>query len=302
MSVTQLAPATGPANTTLPAAGARTSSPTGAAMSIPRCPGPYGPARASNPRTSGPVTGIHNPGTRADRGATGAHERGDPLGHRDRSGGRSNGAGRQERGQEERPPAAAGLAAASGYAGNMGSQAIGRDGVVRTARTLPGGEGRRTVIHENVDNQFRGPGRRIEAAHERSRRPASTTAASEAGPAQPVPRTPGRTPGIGRRNGASGAADPDRQTSEADLAARRAALARDAAPGTAMAIGPIRRRRLHRYRSRGRSVADSPPDRIALHDADPPDNGITTRRPASPRTAPSCDDVDDRLNETRDPS
>ena len=24
-------------------------------------------------------------------------------------------------------------------------------------RTLPGGEGRRTVIHENVDNHFRGP-------------------------------------------------------------------------------------------------------------------------------------------------
>ena len=36
MSVTQLVPATGPANTTLPAVGARTSSPTGAAMSIPR--------------------------------------------------------------------------------------------------------------------------------------------------------------------------------------------------------------------------------------------------------------------------
>ena len=73
-SVTQLTPATGPANTTLPAAGARTSSPTGAAMSIPRCPGPNGAARASNLRTSGPVTGIHNAGTRGDRGSTGAHE------------------------------------------------------------------------------------------------------------------------------------------------------------------------------------------------------------------------------------
>jgi hypothetical protein len=66
--LTQVVPATGPANTTLPAAGARTSSPTGAAMSMPRCPGPNGPARASNPRTNGPPTGIHKSGTRARSG------------------------------------------------------------------------------------------------------------------------------------------------------------------------------------------------------------------------------------------
>jgi hypothetical protein len=65
-----MVPATGPANSTLPAAGARTVAPTGAEMSIPRCPGPYGPARASNPRTTAPVTGIHKPGTRGRSGTT----------------------------------------------------------------------------------------------------------------------------------------------------------------------------------------------------------------------------------------
>ena len=59
----QFVPATRPANTTLPAVGDRTSSPTDAAMSIPRCPGPNGPARVSNPRTTAPATGIHNGGT-----------------------------------------------------------------------------------------------------------------------------------------------------------------------------------------------------------------------------------------------
>jgi hypothetical protein len=70
--LTQLIPATGPAKTTSPAAGARTDSPTRAAMSTPRCPGPYGPARASKPRTNAPVTGIHNAGTRVDGGVSGA--------------------------------------------------------------------------------------------------------------------------------------------------------------------------------------------------------------------------------------
>jgi hypothetical protein len=40
-------------------------------MSIPRCPGPYGPARVSNPRTTAPPTGIHNSGTGGGSGAVG---------------------------------------------------------------------------------------------------------------------------------------------------------------------------------------------------------------------------------------
>jgi hypothetical protein len=70
--LTQLVPATGPAKTTSPAAGARTDSPTRAAMSTPRCPGPYGPDRASKPRTNTPGTGIHNAGTRGEGAAGGA--------------------------------------------------------------------------------------------------------------------------------------------------------------------------------------------------------------------------------------
>ena len=53
-TLTQEAPATRPANPTVPAAGAATGVRTGARRSTPRCPGPYGPAGASNPRTSVP--------------------------------------------------------------------------------------------------------------------------------------------------------------------------------------------------------------------------------------------------------
>jgi hypothetical protein len=77
--LTQSVPATRPANATLPAAGDRASSPTEAAMSIPRCPGPYGPARVSNPRTTAPASGIHNGGTGGGSGVVGG-------GRTDRSG------------------------------------------------------------------------------------------------------------------------------------------------------------------------------------------------------------------------
>jgi hypothetical protein len=50
-------PATGPANVTLPGAGAWTAVPKGVAMSIPRCPAPYGDAGGSNGRITGPITG-----------------------------------------------------------------------------------------------------------------------------------------------------------------------------------------------------------------------------------------------------
>src|SRR4029453_19254686 len=122
-SVTQLTPATGPANTTLPAVGARTSSPTGAATSIPRCPGPYGPAHASNPRTTGPVTGIHNAGTRGDRGSTGAHEERRPATATGAAAGGPAGAttpaARSAASSNVLQPRP-GLAAASGYEGDMG--------------------------------------------------------------------------------------------------------------------------------------------------------------------------------------
>src|SRR4029453_9608122 len=122
-SVTQVTPATGPANTTLPAAGARASSPTGAAMSIPRCPGPYGPARASNPRTSGPVTGIHNAGTRGDPGSTGAHEERRPATATGAATGAAAGAttpAARSAASRNRLQPRPGWAAASGYDGDMG--------------------------------------------------------------------------------------------------------------------------------------------------------------------------------------
>jgi len=52
-----------------PAAGAVTGVPVGAARSRPRCPGPYPPAGASKPRTSGPATGGRSTGTRPLAGA-----------------------------------------------------------------------------------------------------------------------------------------------------------------------------------------------------------------------------------------
>ena len=144
-----MVPATGPANATLPAAGARTSSPTEAAMSIPRCPGPYGPARASKPRTTAPATGIHNGGTGGGPGAVGG-------------------------GGNDRPVTAAGAATGTaspiastkptrnsgqpkprrtvnlGYAANMGPPGNrGAKTPYRIARTLFGGTGQRAVIHRN---------------------------------------------------------------------------------------------------------------------------------------------------------
>src|SRR5918999_6575726 len=50
-------PATGPAKATTPSAAARTAVPTGAAMSMPRCPAPKGPSGSSNERRTGPSTG-----------------------------------------------------------------------------------------------------------------------------------------------------------------------------------------------------------------------------------------------------
>src|SRR5437764_5567071 len=50
-------PPTAPAKATVPAVGATTTVPDGAAMSIPRCPDPYGEAGGSNARMTGPVTG-----------------------------------------------------------------------------------------------------------------------------------------------------------------------------------------------------------------------------------------------------
>src|SRR5438874_5528327 len=60
--VTNSSPPTGPANVTVPFAGARTGVPNGAAMSIPRWPVEYGVAGGSNPRTTGPRIGHrHHP-------------------------------------------------------------------------------------------------------------------------------------------------------------------------------------------------------------------------------------------------
>src|SRR4051812_45161127 len=50
-------PATVPANDTTPSAGARIGVPNGAAMSIPRCPAPYGVLGASYGRMTSPRTG-----------------------------------------------------------------------------------------------------------------------------------------------------------------------------------------------------------------------------------------------------
>jgi hypothetical protein len=50
----------------------------------------------------------------------------------------------------------------------MELQGTGRHGVVRLPWTLPGGVGRRSVVHENVDDGFRSPTSR--------RNPASTAA------------------------------------------------------------------------------------------------------------------------------
>jgi hypothetical protein len=46
-----------PANVTTPEAGATTTVPTGAAMSIPRWPLPYGELGSTNARITGPATG-----------------------------------------------------------------------------------------------------------------------------------------------------------------------------------------------------------------------------------------------------
>jgi hypothetical protein len=61
-------PPTGPAKDTTPSSGAVTVVPTGAAISIPRWPAPYGESGGSNPRTTGPTTG-HDHGTDAPAGA-----------------------------------------------------------------------------------------------------------------------------------------------------------------------------------------------------------------------------------------
>ncbi|WP_407077425.1 hypothetical protein [Streptomyces sp. SCSIO 30461] len=61
--------ATGPANDTRPATTARTTAPGGAARSTPRCPGPYGPAGGSKPRT---ITGRCCPACRTGQVPTGS--------------------------------------------------------------------------------------------------------------------------------------------------------------------------------------------------------------------------------------
>ncbi len=72
--VTNNRPPTLPANVTTPAAGARTTLPTGAAMSMPRWPDPYGEPGGSNARTTGPLTGhVHVP--LANAGLAGAADR-----------------------------------------------------------------------------------------------------------------------------------------------------------------------------------------------------------------------------------
>src|SRR4051794_39480994 len=58
-------PATGPANDTIPSAGARITVPKAAAMSMPRWPAPYGFAGSAYGRMTAPCTGhryVPNPG------------------------------------------------------------------------------------------------------------------------------------------------------------------------------------------------------------------------------------------------
>ncbi len=54
---TKSEPATEPAKATTPPEAARTGVPTAAAMSMPRCPGPNGPAERRNGSTMRPNTG-----------------------------------------------------------------------------------------------------------------------------------------------------------------------------------------------------------------------------------------------------
>src|SRR5439155_20452231 len=60
-------PPTGPANVTVPSSGATTVVPTAAAISIPRCPLPYGVSGGSNVWVIGPTTGhVQPPADAAD--------------------------------------------------------------------------------------------------------------------------------------------------------------------------------------------------------------------------------------------
>jgi hypothetical protein len=140
------------------------------------------------------------------------HPRGGPPGHRDRSGdrrrGRRNDASREERGQEERPPAATGLGRCFGIRRQHGtprrSDAMASFGL---PRTLPGDDGRRTVTHENVDNHVRGaelPGARTTqmlltcaAWFPRTAPSWTTSTASSTGPAIRASGRPASSPGAG---------------------------------------------------------------------------------------------------------
>ena len=288
MRVTQVAPATGPANTTLPAAGARTSSPTGASMSIPRCPGPYGPARASNPRTTGPVTGIHNPGTRGD-GGVGCPRAGTLAPPRPE---------RQRPAQRPRPPRArpGGTASSGGRArplvrdrpATSDPQAIGRDGVVRTAPDATGRRGPADRHPRECGEPVQGRARCQSPARRLPRRLGSRRNTCRRGdPAQPVPRTPGRSPPCGAGT-AQTRGRPMRPRSSLALAG---ALLMTLLPGTAMATQPTpphHGRRSDRRtgplggRRHGRDPADS---------SDTPDTGMLV-----PQDGAVLDDVGDQLS------